>query len=67
VEPLNLQGGLVVEWQQYVNLLHHNALKLMEEDGIIKWSRNPRSREYTVKLGYVAKFEKGLVVENFWW
>jgi hypothetical protein len=55
IEALKLQGNLVEEWNHYVNLLNHSAIKLTTEEDQLKWSKICGSGYYTVKLGYATR------------
>jgi hypothetical protein len=47
-------------WMQFVNVLKHKAIKLMDQENVMKWSKNKGTWEYTTKLGYIAKMERKL-------
>lgn len=59
-ERSNLQRELAEEWNQYIKLLSHSAIKRNEDEDQLKWSKNIRTGEYTVKLGYSARIEEDL-------
>jgi hypothetical protein len=47
---LNIQGDMVVEWGQYVNVISHSAIKLTKEEDKLNWSKDMVNVECKVKL-----------------
>jgi hypothetical protein len=58
---LSLQGELAEEWDKYVDMLKHSAIKLLEEEDQLKWYRNKGTGVYTFKLGYKVKVMEEMV------
>jgi hypothetical protein len=53
-EHPNLQGDMVEEWKQHVQMLSHSAIKIVDDEDYMKSSKNKGNGEYIVNLGYVA-------------
>jgi len=57
-----------VEWDWYVIFLTHSAIKLIEEEDKISWSKNLVNGEYMVKLGHEPRIIEDLHAERvLWW
>jgi len=68
VAYLPLPADLSVEWDTFIPLLCKNFISPDEEsEDSMCWSKNPKDRSFTAKLGYKAWLKHSLVTPLKWW
>jgi hypothetical protein len=65
---LGLVGAEAEEWSQFIGLMVANFIFLMEEDpDTLCWSKNPKSGDFTTKMGYKVWAESHFEGDKKWW
>ena len=55
------------EWNKYINLLVTNFIHLGTDPDKLVWTKNPKTGQYTTKLGYQVSIEDKTWEEKKWW
>ena len=55
------------EWNKYINLLVTNFIHLGTDPDKLVWTKNPKTGQYTTKLGYQVSIEEQTGEEKKWW
>lgn len=51
-------------WTSYTQILIHGAIKLMDAEDVLLWSKNPATRAFIAKLGYAYLFAVDVRLEK---
>ena len=61
-------GTEAKEWSLFIGVLVTNFIPLVEEDpDTLCWSKNPKSRDFTTKMGYKYQVESHFERDKKWW
>ena len=66
-QELGLTGEHAAEWNRFLNLLVTIFFHLGSELDRIIWTKNPKSGQYSAKLGYEVAIKELIVREDQWW
>lgn len=65
---LGLVGAKAEEWSQFIGLIVSNFISLVEEDpNTLCWSKNPKSGDFTTKMGYKVWAKSHFEGDKQWW
>ena len=65
---MGIVGEHAEEWNRFLNLLVTNHVHLGSSPDKLVWTKNPKTRQFTARLGYQATMEEQAAGgEIHWW
>lgn len=55
---LGLEGDQALEWTHFITQLKHSAIRFIDQEDELTWTRSPTTSILTTKVGYKAKMEE---------